>query len=112
MNDITEKCPYCFIKMTKDHFGHHMKKHHPEYFDNTTPLSGEGLEDYQVIINDYFITVDEAKEVLGFASRNSIERLLKKGEIRFIWICKGKPSAVRLLYKMDVIAQSPVSTEN
>lgn len=46
-----------------------------------------------------FTTIKGAMDILGYKSRNSIEYLIKKGDIEHIWVDK----TIRLLVKEDII---------
>jgi len=52
-----------------------------------------------------YTTLTEATKSLGYSSRDSVERMIKAGKIRFVTICEGTNSAVRLLLKEDIMKQ-------
>lgn len=56
---------------------------------------------HQKII-DKFMTIKQVADTLGLKSRNSITRMVKKGELNFVTLAKGTSSETRLFFVAEV----------
>ena len=57
----------------------------------------------ELISSDLF-TLGEAREVLGYASNDSIYKAIARGEIRCVYISPGHSSRCGLFFRTDVLA--------
>lgn len=59
------------------------------------------MQEYKKLSQD-LVTTGRAKVLMGLASRSTVSYHISKGNIRYIWIDEGTPSAIRLLLLEDV----------
>jgi len=57
------------------------------------------------------VTMGEARNILGYKSRNSIEVLIRSGKLEYVTVSPGTKSSIRLILKDSLEALKGVRNE-
>jgi len=64
-------------------------------------MKENNMKEYAQLSKD-LVTTGQARKLMNLASRSTVGYHISRGNIRYIWIDEGTPSAIRLLLLEDV----------